>query len=194
MPYNGFTIEELLEEFKKDMYQKFVDHDDKWDNNSAIRHTWNFEDVFFIEKLREEVSYHYAKWLYRGVVKCDLPEEDTLTNMANMCFLLRARIIAEREHINHTHKLRNTILSKKDELSKEFEDAESFGKAFDSMLATIVSEPEIIELLVDLDEETLMKRVKILTSLTAMQKGFTMLSDNLSPEEKTMLKEWWGWE
>ena len=32
MPYNGFTIEELLEKFKKDMYQKFVDHDDKWDN------------------------------------------------------------------------------------------------------------------------------------------------------------------
>jgi hypothetical protein len=24
MPYNGFTIEELLEEFKKDMYQDFI--------------------------------------------------------------------------------------------------------------------------------------------------------------------------
>ena len=67
MPYNGFTIEELLEEFKKDMYQKFVDHDDKWDNNSAIRQTWDFEDVFFIEKLREEVSYHYAKCINNDI-------------------------------------------------------------------------------------------------------------------------------
>ena len=99
MPYNGFTIEELLEEFKKDMYQKFVDHDEKWGNNSAIRQTWDFEDAFSsIEKLREEVSYHYAKWLYRGVFKQDLKEEDTLTNLANMVFLLWVRRKAERLH------------------------------------------------------------------------------------------------
>ena len=97
MPYNGFTIEELLEEFKKDMFQKFVDHDEKWGNNSAIRQSWDFDAAFVTEELRKEVSYHYSKWLYRGVFKKDLKEDDTLTNMANMCFLLWARIRAERE-------------------------------------------------------------------------------------------------
>ena len=98
MPYNGFTIEELLEEFKKDMFQKFVDHDEKWGNNSAIRQSWDFDAAFGTEELRKEVNYHYSKWLYRGVFKKDLKEDDTLTNMANMCFLLWARIRAEREH------------------------------------------------------------------------------------------------
>ena len=98
MPYNGFTIEELLEEFRKDMFQNFVDHDEKWGNNSAVRQTWDFEAAFNTEELRKEVHYHYAKWLYRGVFKGDLLEEDTLINLANMIFLLRARIKAEKEH------------------------------------------------------------------------------------------------
>lgn len=96
MSYNGFTFEELLDEFRKDMFQKFKDHDEKWGNNSAIRQTWDFDSAYTTDELRKDVSYHYAKWLYRGVLKQDLLEEDTLRNLANMCFLLRARIIAEK--------------------------------------------------------------------------------------------------
>ncbi|MHB8559553.1 MAG: hypothetical protein ACYDAP_00080 [Thermoplasmataceae archaeon] len=80
-------LEDYLEEFKKDMLQKFIDHDEKWKDYSVIREGFNFSDMNE-NGLREEISYHYAKWLYRGVVKKDLPEKDTLTNLANMCLLL----------------------------------------------------------------------------------------------------------
>ena len=78
----------FLEDFKADMLQKFRDHDEKWGQDSVTQNDWNGIIPLNIDELRNEISYHYAKWLYRGVVKQTLPEEDTLTNLANVCFLL----------------------------------------------------------------------------------------------------------
>ena len=82
----------FLEEFKKDMLQKFKDHDEKWGENSVTKNDWEGEIPLNDEELRRELHYHYAKWLYRGVEKKTLPEEDTLTNLANIVFLLWLRV------------------------------------------------------------------------------------------------------
>ena len=80
-------IKILLNEFQKDMLQKFVDHDNKWEEKSVTRNDWSGEVPLNEEQLRNEIHYHYAKWIYNGVIKKTMPEEDTLTNLANMIFL-----------------------------------------------------------------------------------------------------------
>ena len=93
------NIKILLEEFKNDMLQKFIDHDKKWGDGSIIRYEWEGEIPFDEEYLRKEIHYHYAKWLYRGVEKKTLPEEDTLTNLANTILLLWIKVRNKREGI-----------------------------------------------------------------------------------------------
>ena len=86
------NIEELLGEFQEDMLRKFVDHDHKWGENSVTKDDWEGEIPLNEDELRKEIHYHYAKWLYRGVEKRTLLEEDTLTNLANMIFMLWLKI------------------------------------------------------------------------------------------------------
>lgn len=86
----------FLDEFKDDMLQKFIDHDNKWGENSVTKNGWSGEIPLNEEELRKEIHYHYAKWIYRGEFKKTLPEEDTLTNLANMIFLLRLRILTKQ--------------------------------------------------------------------------------------------------
>ena len=81
-------IKTSLEKFQQDMLQKFVDHDNKWQEKSVTRNDWNGEIPLNEQQLRDEIHYHYAKWIYNGVIKKTMPEEDTLTNLANMTFLL----------------------------------------------------------------------------------------------------------
>ena len=83
------TLDGWLEEIKKEMIQKFQDHHDKWKEVSVMLPTFDFNTQLADEEyLREEVHYHYAKWLYRGRYKKDIPEKDTLINLINMCALL----------------------------------------------------------------------------------------------------------
>lgn len=91
IPRNKKVLSIWLKEFEKDMLTKFADHDEKWQENSVIREGFDFRTID-IEWLRKEINYHYAKWLYRGVVRQDLDERDTLTNLTNMAFLLWIRL------------------------------------------------------------------------------------------------------
>jgi hypothetical protein len=79
-------INEWLIEFNNDMLKKFEEHHGKYGNNSVINQDYDFTELD-INWLREEITYHYAKWIYRGVVKKDLKESDTITNAVNMYFL-----------------------------------------------------------------------------------------------------------
>ncbi len=82
-------LDEWLEEVKNEMKQKFIDHIDKWKENSVTLPNFNFNNQLADEQyFRQEINYHYAKWLYRGMYKKDLPEKDTLINLINMCSLL----------------------------------------------------------------------------------------------------------
>ena len=85
-------IKVLLDGFQKDMLQKFVEHDAKWGEKSVTKNDWNGEIPLNEEQLRTEIHYHYAKWIYSGVIKKTMCEEDTLTNLANMVFLLWLKI------------------------------------------------------------------------------------------------------
>ena len=91
------NIKVLLDEFQKDMLQKFIDHDNKWGENSVMKNNWEGEIPLNEDELRKEITYHYAKWIYRGVEKRTLPEEDTLTNLANMIFMLWFTIRSKKE-------------------------------------------------------------------------------------------------
>ena len=90
------TLEDWLDEFKEDMLQKFKEHDAKYGRESVLNPEFDFSRMD-IGWLREEVSYHYAKWLYRGRFKRDLPETDTLTNSVNMHFLAWISLRLEEE-------------------------------------------------------------------------------------------------
>ena len=90
-------IEELVDEFRKDMLQKFADHDHKWGENSVTKDDWEGTIILNEDEIRKEIHYHYAKWLYRGIVKKTLPEEDTLTNLANVIFMLWLKIKKRKE-------------------------------------------------------------------------------------------------
>ena len=81
------TLNEWLIEFNNDMIEKFQDHHEKYGNNSAINKDFDFSQLD-TEWLRKEITYHYAKWIYRGIVKKDLHETDTITNAVNMYFML----------------------------------------------------------------------------------------------------------
>jgi hypothetical protein len=89
------VIKMLLDEFKKDMLQKFIEHDNKWGENSVTNEKWAGDLALSADDLRKEIHYHYAKWLYRGVEKKTMLEEDTLVNLANMIFLLWHKIKTE---------------------------------------------------------------------------------------------------
>ena len=83
------VIGEWLDEIKQEMIQKFRDHDDKWKEVSVMLPTFDFNTQLADEDyLKEEVHYHYAKWLYKGRYKKDILEKDTLINLMNMCALL----------------------------------------------------------------------------------------------------------
>ena len=97
--FNVF-FNDFLEEFKKDMLQKFIDHDDKWGERSVIRDNWEGQ-LISEDELRQEIHYHYAKWIYRGVEKKTLCEEDALTNLANMIFLLWIKIRSKKRMIRN---------------------------------------------------------------------------------------------
>ena len=80
------TIYDWLIEFNKDMIKKFKEHNEKYKNDSVIIKDYDFTKLD-INWLRQEITYHYAKWIYRGVVKKDMSESDTITNAVNMYFL-----------------------------------------------------------------------------------------------------------
>ena len=80
------TINDWLIEFNNDMIKKFEEHNEKYKNDSVIIKDYDFTKLD-IKWLREEITYHNAKWIYRGVVKKDMPETDTITNAVNMYFL-----------------------------------------------------------------------------------------------------------
>ena len=100
-------IKILLNEFHKDMLQKFVDHDNKWEEKSVTRNDWSGEVPLNEEQLRNEIHYHYAKWIYNGVIKKTMPEEDTLTNLANMIFMLWLKIQMGNNKINTGVQMEN---------------------------------------------------------------------------------------
>lgn len=100
-------IKILLNEFQKDMLQKFVDHDNKWEEKSVTRNDWSGEVPLNEEQLRNEIHYHYAKWIYNGVIKKTMPEEDTLTNLANMIFMLWLKIQMGNNKINTGVQMEN---------------------------------------------------------------------------------------
>jgi alpha-L-fucosidase len=81
-----------LDEFNKDMIEKFKEHDNKYAENSVMNDNWDINILFDEDYLRKEIHYHYAKWIYRGIEKKTLKEDDTLTNLANMIFLLWIKI------------------------------------------------------------------------------------------------------
>ena len=100
-------IKILLNEFQRDMLQKFVDHDNKWEEKSVTRNDWSGEVPLNEEQLRNEIHYHYAKWIYNGVIKKTMPEEDTLTNLANMIFMLWLKIQMGNNKINTGVQMEN---------------------------------------------------------------------------------------
>jgi hypothetical protein len=100
-------IKILLNEFQRDMLQKFVDHDNKWEEKSVARNDWSGEVPLNEEQLRNEIHYHYAKWIYNGVIKKTMPEEDTLTNLANMIFMLWLKIQMGNNKINTGVQMEN---------------------------------------------------------------------------------------
>ena len=81
-----------LDEFNKDMIEKFKEHDNKYAENSVMNDNWDINILLDEDYLRKEIHYHYAKWIYRGIEKKTLKEDDTLTNLANMIFLLWIKI------------------------------------------------------------------------------------------------------
>ena len=88
------TIAELLDEFKADMIAQFEQHNDKYHDFSLDA---PFEQLKATDEqtLRYEMHMHYAKWLYHGIHKRDIPETTTLVNAANVQFLLWVRLKLE---------------------------------------------------------------------------------------------------
>ena len=94
-------LDEWLEKIKNEMKQKFIAHNDKYKENSVTIPTFDFSNQLADEEyLRLEIHYHYAKWLYRGMYKKDIPEQDTLINLMNMCSLLWIKLYLKKTNTN----------------------------------------------------------------------------------------------
>ena len=103
-------LNEWLEEIKNEMKQKFTDHNDKYKENSVTIPTFDFNNQLADEEyLRLEIHYHYAKWLYRGMYKKDIPEQDTLINLINMCSLLWIKLSLKKTNCKSCENYKNII-------------------------------------------------------------------------------------
>ena len=83
------TLNGYMQGFVEEMTKKFQEHDNKWKEQSVTRDGFDFgTQLEGTDWLRWEISYHYGKWLTKSVCKQEMPEQDTLVNLANMILLL----------------------------------------------------------------------------------------------------------
>lgn len=84
------TLKESITLFGDRMYSRFVEKSPKHPDGDWVK---NFDiESTPINYLRDEISYHYQKWLEASIIKPNSSEANALLDMCNMAFALYVKI------------------------------------------------------------------------------------------------------